>query len=621
MPTTDKRPLKVFLCHAHADRDAVRALYTRLTNDGVDAWLDKEKLLPGQDWELEIKKAVREADVVVVCLSKQFNQAGFRQKEVRLALDTAMEQPEGEIFIIPARLEECENLESLRKWHWVDLFENDGYEILMRALRVRADKTGKTLQIKKSWLPIGNTQPVDIKKSLSPIEKHVEKKNEQAIWKKEFQKFVILNKKIIGFIGGVLLFVLLITIASIQLIEGLDKQAPPVTNTASFRSTQTPVPSIELPAVFPSVTITPTNIPPAVLLNGTDFFLSKISLNNIEQVELLSIIDIGEKDIVDSDISPNGKFFVAVLKEIALSGVSKYSIQVWDLSAGTPAFSLNISSTSSGRVFVDNDGFYFSVCNQGYYCSDGEVFYVRTADWQLISKGKVQGEIMSLSRDGNLAVVAICTNYKHGWGDSYYCEYEKISIWDVSTSSLTDIDSEDSYDHINSAVISSDNRFVAFNGMDRDKNCFVRVVELPELSDINTLYQEKTNCWSGELSVSPNNSWVAFISGYQPTTTQIWSIPDGTPLSTSKGDIDRISRFAFLQDGTLMVTSEYESVFNGTMVELIAKSVSIKDTKDQAILRTIEEEADYAYFSLDGLLMLTISNQNHTLKIWGIRNP
>ena len=54
-----KRPLKVFLCHAHADRDAVRGLYTRLTKDGVDAWLDKERLLPGQDWELEIRKAVR----------------------------------------------------------------------------------------------------------------------------------------------------------------------------------------------------------------------------------------------------------------------------------------------------------------------------------------------------------------------------------------------------------------------------------------------------------------------------------------------------------------------------------------------------------------------------------
>jgi len=67
--TETKRPLKVFLCHAHiiplwdADRDAVHALYTRLTNDGLDAWLDKEKLLPGLDWELEICKAVRESDV------------------------------------------------------------------------------------------------------------------------------------------------------------------------------------------------------------------------------------------------------------------------------------------------------------------------------------------------------------------------------------------------------------------------------------------------------------------------------------------------------------------------------------------------------------------------------
>ena len=44
-----KRPLKVFLCHAHADRDPVRALPegARLTNDGVDAWLDREKLPMG----------------------------------------------------------------------------------------------------------------------------------------------------------------------------------------------------------------------------------------------------------------------------------------------------------------------------------------------------------------------------------------------------------------------------------------------------------------------------------------------------------------------------------------------------------------------------------------------
>jgi len=31
----NKYPLKVFLCHAHADRDPVRGLYIRLTKDCI----------------------------------------------------------------------------------------------------------------------------------------------------------------------------------------------------------------------------------------------------------------------------------------------------------------------------------------------------------------------------------------------------------------------------------------------------------------------------------------------------------------------------------------------------------------------------------------------------------
>ena len=141
--TKTKRSLKVFLCHAHSDKDTVKALYDRLTNDGVNAWLDKENLLPGQDWELEIRKAVYEADVVVVCLSKQFNQAGFRQKEVRIALDTAMEQLEGDIFIIPSRLEECDVPEKLQRYHWVDFFDDNGYEKLMQSIRLRDNQLEK----------------------------------------------------------------------------------------------------------------------------------------------------------------------------------------------------------------------------------------------------------------------------------------------------------------------------------------------------------------------------------------------------------------------------------------------------------------------------------------------
>lgn len=148
-----KRPLKAFLYHVPGDRDAVRDLYLRLIKDGVDAWLVKEKLLPGQDWKHEIHKAVREADVVVVCLSQRFDQGEFGQKEVRGAFDTAIEQLEDEIFIVPACLEECDRLENLGNWQRVDLFEEVGYEMLIHALQARADQTGVTIQVKESSLP------------------------------------------------------------------------------------------------------------------------------------------------------------------------------------------------------------------------------------------------------------------------------------------------------------------------------------------------------------------------------------------------------------------------------------------------------------------------------------
>ena len=136
----EKRRLRVFLCHAHKDVLAVQDLYTRLISNHIDAWLDKEKLLPGSDWEYEIRQAVRSSDIIIVCLSKGFDQKGFRQKEVRIALEESALQPEGEIFIVPARLEECEVLPSLRHLHWVNLYEFNGYEKLIRTLKTRAQK-------------------------------------------------------------------------------------------------------------------------------------------------------------------------------------------------------------------------------------------------------------------------------------------------------------------------------------------------------------------------------------------------------------------------------------------------------------------------------------------------
>jgi hypothetical protein len=128
--------LKVFLCHSHADATVVHDLYTRLKNSGVDAWLDREKLLAGQNWEHEIRKAILKSDVVIACLSHGFNkQEGFRHEEVKIALEKADLIPEYETFIIPVRLEVCDMPESLRHLHRVDLFERGGYKKLICALQ------------------------------------------------------------------------------------------------------------------------------------------------------------------------------------------------------------------------------------------------------------------------------------------------------------------------------------------------------------------------------------------------------------------------------------------------------------------------------------------------------
>src|SRR5215208_7001400 len=98
---SENRKLKVFLCHSKDDKSKVRNLYRRLCDDGFDAWLDEEKIMPGQEWDLEIRKAMRETDIVIVCLSKNsITKAGYVQKEIRFALDIASEQPEGKTFII-----------------------------------------------------------------------------------------------------------------------------------------------------------------------------------------------------------------------------------------------------------------------------------------------------------------------------------------------------------------------------------------------------------------------------------------------------------------------------------------------------------------------------------------
>jgi len=138
------RPLRIFLCYASEDKSTIHDLYNRLSAEYfIDPWLDEKKLLGGQDWDLEIRRALRRSDAVVICLSQRsVSKVGYVNKEIKRALDIADEQPEGTIFIIPLKLDVCETPDRLSGFQWIKYFMPDGYDHLIESLHTCADALG-----------------------------------------------------------------------------------------------------------------------------------------------------------------------------------------------------------------------------------------------------------------------------------------------------------------------------------------------------------------------------------------------------------------------------------------------------------------------------------------------
>jgi len=141
----------VFLSYTKADKTKVFRIYDRLKKDNLKPWVDDRYLLPGSDWDRVIRSTIRNCRFFAVFLSSNsINKKGYIQKEINEALDIVEELPEGRVFIIPIRLEDCEIPDRLRKWQCVDIFKRGGYYKFRDALIQRLGddyippSTGKT---------------------------------------------------------------------------------------------------------------------------------------------------------------------------------------------------------------------------------------------------------------------------------------------------------------------------------------------------------------------------------------------------------------------------------------------------------------------------------------------
>jgi len=151
--TEPNQRLNVFLCHASENKSEVKRIYQYLKEDGIDAWLDVEKLVGGQLWSNEIVKSIKAADAVLVFLSPQLLEKteGFVQEEIRIALETTTEKDKNTIYFIPVRLQECDIPEHMEQFHCIDLHSDEGYRRLLKTLENTANNLDIifTLDIRK----------------------------------------------------------------------------------------------------------------------------------------------------------------------------------------------------------------------------------------------------------------------------------------------------------------------------------------------------------------------------------------------------------------------------------------------------------------------------------------
>ena len=121
--TPRSRP-RIFLAYVAEDRAMADRLFEDLEAKGLAPWLDRRKLLPGQNWPRAIEEAIETSDFFVACFSHlSVSKKGSFQSEIRYALDCARRVPLDETYLIPVRLDDCHVPWKIRREiQYIDLF-------------------------------------------------------------------------------------------------------------------------------------------------------------------------------------------------------------------------------------------------------------------------------------------------------------------------------------------------------------------------------------------------------------------------------------------------------------------------------------------------------------------
>ncbi len=115
---SERNAPKAFISHASEDKDRfVLNFARRLRENGVDAWVDKWEMKPGDQLVKKIfEEGLGQADVVIIVLSKTSVQKPWVQRELGVSVVNKINR---KVRLIPVVIDDCDIPESL----WSDLWE------------------------------------------------------------------------------------------------------------------------------------------------------------------------------------------------------------------------------------------------------------------------------------------------------------------------------------------------------------------------------------------------------------------------------------------------------------------------------------------------------------------
>jgi hypothetical protein len=97
-----------FISYVRENRDIVDRLAKDCREAGVNVWLDRDDIMPGQRWKSAIRKAIQEGAFFIACYSKELNERPetYMNGELRLAIDRLRTMPNNRVWFIPIFLNE-----------------------------------------------------------------------------------------------------------------------------------------------------------------------------------------------------------------------------------------------------------------------------------------------------------------------------------------------------------------------------------------------------------------------------------------------------------------------------------------------------------------------------------